>query len=70
MPTWVFAELDAAQPKFASIGALDEYLREHEVRFDLIGSPIGRPTCNLAEINRSIGPTTSTQCSIVPTRSR
>ena len=51
MTTWVFAEPDAAQPKFASIEALEEYLREHEVHFDLISSPIGGPTRKLAEIN-------------------
>lgn len=50
-PTWVFAEPDAAQPKSAAIEALAEYLGEHEVHFDLIGSPIIGPTRKLAEIN-------------------
>ncbi|WP_062988917.1 hypothetical protein [Nocardia anaemiae] len=50
-PTWVFAEPDAAQPNSASIEALEEYLGEHEVHFDLVGSPIGGPTSKLAEIN-------------------
>ncbi|WP_406229337.1 phosphodiesterase [Nocardia sp. NBC_01009] len=51
MPTWVFAEPDAAQPKSASIEALAEYLHEHDLHFDLIGSPIFGPTRKLAEIN-------------------
>ncbi|MGY4101187.1 phosphodiesterase [Nocardia sp. R16R-3T] len=50
-PTWIFAEPVAEQPKSASIEALEEYLREHEVCFDLIGSPLGGPSRKLAEIS-------------------
>ncbi|WP_433634613.1 phosphodiesterase [Nocardia sp. CA-120079] len=50
MPTWVFAEPDAAQPKTASIDALEDYLLAHEVHFDLVGSPITGPTRKLAGI--------------------